>query len=392
MLLAMSTIKHMISPFPKRTRQRLLFWGLLVFVWTIPGLICALQVYTNGVLLGGRPYTTAAILWYALPVWWVWVPLTPLILNLGRRFRIERRRWRRSLLVHGPGSLVVALLHLLFYAYWIDVAAPYESRPRPLLERTALLVSDVWLHVDLLAYWAILGGSFALDYYRKFRERELRASRLEARLAEAHLHALKMQLHPHFLFNTLNAISTLILKRDLDAAVHMLTRLSDFLRTTLDEPGRQVVPLEQELAFTEQYLAIEQCRFQDRLQVVLDVDPDALGAQVPSLILQPLVENAIRHGIAPQEAGGRLVLRVQRRDGRLRLSIQDDGPGLPESGPPRENGIGLANTRARLEQLYGPDHYIALEPGREGGLCVTLDLPFRTEPTTAPSETSDVTP
>jgi signal transduction histidine kinase len=350
-----------------------------------------LQVYTNGVILGGRAYTTDAILWYALPVWWVWVPLTPLILTLGRRFRIERSRWGRSLLVHIPTSLVVALLHLLFYAFWINVAAPYEAPPRPLLERTASLISDVWLHVDLLAYWAILGGSFALDYYRKFRERELRASRLEARLAEAHLHALKMQLHPHFLFNTLNAISTLILKHDHDAAVRMLTRLSDFLRTTLDEPGRQVVPLDQELAFTEQYLAIEQCRFQDRLQVVVDVEPDVLSAQVPSLILQPLVENAIRHGIAPQEAGGRLVVRVQRCDKRLRLSVQDDGPGLPEGGTRREHGIGLANTQARLEQLYGDDHHVTMEPGPEGGLCVTLDVPFRTEPTPASSETANAT-
>lgn len=358
-----------------RPMKRSLSVALLFILWTIPGLLCALQVYTGSVM-NDRTYAWSAILWYALPVWWVWIPITPLILWLGQRFCIERGRRLRGLLVHIPVSFILALLHLAFYAYWINVAAPYNARPAPVLHRTLGLMNNVWLHVDLLAYWAILGGYFALDYYHKFRERELRASRLEARLAESQLQALKMQLHPHFLFNTLNAISTLVLKKDTERAIRMLTRLSDFLRTTLDETNQQEIPLEQELAFTEQYLAIEQCRFQDRLDVVWEIKPYTRMAYVPSLILQPLVENAIRYGIAPQEKGGCLVLRATSVESKLRLQVQDNGPGLAEGDP--GNGIGLSNTRTRLKQLYGEDHHLTLDNLPEGGLCVTIDLPFRT--------------
>lgn len=364
-----------------RPMKRSVFVALLFVLWAIPGLLCALQVYT-GSMMQGRSYAWTAILWYAMPVWWAWVPITPLILWLGQRFRIERGNWRRGVLVHVPVSLLITFLHLTFYAYWINVAAPYNARPAPILERTIDLANNVWLHVDLLAYWLVLGGYFALDYYRKFQERKVRTSQLEAHLAESQLQALRMQLHPHFLFNTLNAISTLVLKKDTDNAVQMLTRLSDFLRTTLDESDEQEIPLEHELAFTEQYLAIEQCRFQDRLEVAWEIDPESRSAYVPSLILQPLVENAIRYGIAPQEETGHLILRTQRHNGQLRIQVQDNGPGLPQ-GKPR-NGIGLSNTRKRLEQLYGSAYQLLLDNRPEGGVGVTIDLPYRTTQSSSP--------
>ena len=376
------------SPMATPVKRKLSFLTLSLVLWTIPGLLCALQVYTSSAMRD-QSFAWSAILWYTLPIWWIWIPVTPFILWLGRRFRIEKGYRMRGLLVHIPISVAIALLHVVFYAYWMAETSPFALPPTPLVERTLSLANSPWLHVDLLVYWAILGGYLALDYYRKFRERELFASRLEAWLAESQLHALRMQLHPHFLFNTLNAISTLMLKKDTDRAVRMLTRLSDFLRTTLEESSQQEIPLEQELAFTEQYLAIEQCRFQDRLTVVWDIDPDARAAYVPSLILQPLVENALRYGIAPQEQGGRLVLRAQHREGRLCLEVMDNGPGLPDGAP--RNGIGLSNTRTRLEQLYGPAHRIGLDNLAEGGVCVSITLPFHTTQTASvlAVETSD---
>lgn len=353
-------------------------WGTLFVLWTIPGLLCALQVYTGGVLVRGQPYTWGAILWYALPVWWLWIPFTLVALVLARRFPLERGRLLRGLLVHVPASLILTVLHLAFYAYWIEVAAPYATRPMSLFGRTLALANNVWLHVDLLAYGAILGGYYALTYYRTAQERLLRASQLETRLAEARLQALRMQLHPHFLFNTLNAISTLILKQDHDTAIEMLTHLSDFLRTTLEEQTHPEVPLERELAFAEQYLAIERCRFGERLHVEVDVEPETLSALVPGLILQPLVENAVRYGIAPQETRGRLVLRAHRHDDRLRLEVKDDGPGF--SARASSSGIGLVNTQARLKQRYGSDHLFAITNGTDGGTRVTIDLPFERAP------------
>ncbi len=188
-----------------------------------------------------------------------------------------------------------------------------------------------------------------------------------------------MQLHPHFLFNTLHAIWTLMHK-DVETADRMLARLSDLLRITLENSGMQEVPLKQELAFLEPYLEIEQTRFGDRLSVQLDVEPDTLDALVPNLLLQPLVENAIRHGIAPRAAGGRIRISAKRENAKLRVQVRDNGAGIPESE--REvlkEGVGLTNTRARLQQLYGAGHRLELHNAVDGGLEVTLELPFRTD-------------
>jgi LytS/YehU family sensor histidine kinase len=218
------------------------------------------------------------------------------------------------------------------------------------------------------------------DFYTRYREEELRGSRMEAQLAQAQLQALRMQLHPHFLFNTLNAVSALM-HRDLDAAERMLARLSDFLRLTLETGGAHEVPLRQELDFLRRYLEIEQTRFADRLDVRVDVEPVTLDARVPNLILQPLVENAIRHGVARSSAAGRIEIAAHRRNGSLLLEVRDDGPGLPEGADrPEREGVGLTNTRARLRQLYGATSHLTLANRREGGLHVTLTLPFRTQP------------
>jgi len=232
-------------------------------------------------------------------------------------------------------------------------------------------------HFNLLIYWVIVSVSHAFDYYRQMQERELRAAELEKRLAQARLQTLQMQLNPHFLFNSLHAISALVHK-DADMADQMITRLSDLLRYALEGTDAQEVPLRQELDFLRRYLEIEQTRFGDRLAVGLEIAPETLDALVPNLLLQPLVENAIRHGIEPRAKPGRIELRAGCENGQLKLEVRDNGVGL---SPDRkvEEGVGLSNTRARLKQLYGERHRFALSETPGGGLSVSLELPFRAQ-------------
>jgi LytS/YehU family sensor histidine kinase len=232
-------------------------------------------------------------------------------------------------------------------------------------------------HFNLLIYWVIVSISHAFDYYRKFQDRELRSLELEKHLTEAKLQALQMQLNPHFLFNTLHGISSLM-HRDVEAADRMLIRLSELLRRTLENTGTQEVPLQDELDFLKRYLEIEQTRFGDRLTVRMDIAPDTLSAQVPNLVLQPLVENAIRHGIEPHAKPGIIELRARRFPGTLELQVSDNGAGLAR-GQAFEEGVGLSNTRARLEQLYGKAHRFDFSNGTNGGLVVSVTIPLRLE-------------
>jgi LytS/YehU family sensor histidine kinase len=226
-------------------------------------------------------------------------------------------------------------------------------------------------------YWAILGLILSTQYYRQFRDRELKATRLEGKLAQAQLQVLKMQLHPHFLFNTLNAISAL-LHKDAESADVMIARLGELLRTTLENVGTQEIPLRQELEFIQPYLEIEKARLGDRLHVEMHIDPEAMDAAVPNLVLQPIVENAIRHGIAPYAEKGRIDIRAHRENGILRMEVEDNGPGLSlEQQVNFRPGVGITNTRARLQQLYGPDHQFEMKNGASRGFTVTLVIPAR---------------
>jgi len=226
----------------------------------------------------------------------------------------------------------------------------------------------------------ILAVCHAMEYYRKFRENEIRASHLEMRLAQSQLQALKMQLHPHFLFNTLHSISALM-NKDMKTADKMISRLGDFLRLTLENSGAQQVTLQQELDFLKCYLEIEQIRFQDRLSVQMNIDPEIVDAKVPNLILQPIVENAIRHGIAPRVEPGIINIDAQRHNGMLEINIKDNGPGLNSNGSNGNfrEGVGLSNTRARLTQLYGELHRFNLKNAEGGGLVVNIQIPIQKE-------------
>jgi LytS/YehU family sensor histidine kinase len=229
---------------------------------------------------------------------------------------------------------------------------------------------------EMMTYWAVVGLSHALDFHRESQERELTSAHLETRLAEANLQALQRQLHPHFLFNTLHTISALM-HRDTEAADAMLERLSDLLRLTLDRVGTQQVRLKDELDFIDKYVEIERARFGDRLRVVVDVDPGILDASVPNLLLQPLVENAVRHGIAPKVGGGTVQIAARREGDRLQLVVRDNGFGLPADTLQAFNrGVGVSNTRSRLEHLFGDRHRFEFQRPQGGGLAVTIEIPF----------------
>ncbi|HSE37611.1 MAG TPA: histidine kinase, partial [Blastocatellia bacterium] len=243
------------------------------------------------------------------------------------------------------------------------------------------LLMNVYFMTDygVMLYWLILLISYSFNYQRRYREGEVRATRLEAQLAQAQLQALKMQLHPHFLFNTLHSISALVHK-NVDAADKMIARLGDFLRLTLENSGAQEVSLQEELEFLKCYLEIERIRFQDRLTVQMDIEPQALGATLPNLILQPIVENAIRHGISTRTCPGRIEIEARRLNGTLQVQVTDNGPGLPSdsnTGSIVKAGVGLANTQARLKQLYGDQHRLDLSNAAGGGLTVILEIPFQ---------------
>jgi sensor histidine kinase YesM len=312
--------------------------------------------------------------------------LAPACLWLAARFQLGRERWLPTLAIHLG-------INLAFHVCLILISLPLSQLiwREPIFSLRFLqnlhqrLIGR--LPVDVIFYWTIVGAGYAFEYYRRFREQQLQAARLELRatqletqLAQAQLQALKMQLHPHFLFNTLHAISALI-DDDVKVARRMIARLSELLRLTLENVGQQEVSLRQELDALERYLEIEQIRFQDRLTVRFAVAPETLDASVPNLVLQPIVENAIRHGIAPRSSAGRIEIRAERRDGRIELQVIDDGPGLQrcdeEGAEEFKEGIGLANTRARLRRLYGDEHQIEIKDADEGGLAVRLSIPFR---------------
>jgi signal transduction histidine kinase len=355
-------------------KQRWLIIGLYGLAWTLMGLISG----SKASLLFARYLTapvshTMLVLWQ-VAIWYVWGLFTPLVLALGERFPLERERLWRNALLHAASSLLFSTAHMAFSAFTGQLVLPVDMGRIPFLtvfRNTAL--QD--LHFELMIYWGVLGSGYAFNYYRRYRERELAAAQLERQLIAAQLQALKMQLHPHFLFNTLNTIATMVRRQENEAAVRILAGLGDLLRYALEQVDKQEVPLKQELEFIEQYLEIEQARFRDRLTVRMEIAPETLAAIVPNLILQPLVENAVRHGIAQRAAAGLIEIKAWRDGDKLWLQVRDDGPGLAaDSSAVSEQGVGLPNTRARLERLYGQAHSFALHNG--AGVTVELALPF----------------
>jgi two-component system, LytTR family, sensor kinase len=343
----------------------------VVVFWTLVGLAFASQFYLSSSLLG-RPVSWVEATAYALADWYVWAVLSVPIVWLARRLPTEAGQHVRTALLHLGAALVCSFLYVVLrslvgvgHGWWVDEAVDFGEVFRPLLLKT--------FPFNLLIYGVILSVAHAIDYYRKYHDRTVQALELEKHLAEARLQSLLRQLKPHFLFNTLNGIASLM-HSDVDAAERMLIRLSELLRLTMNHAGRPLAPLRDEMAFIERYLEIERIRFRDRLSVAVAIEPAALDVEVPSLILQPLVENAIRHGMEPHARPGRLELTSRLVGRRIELTVRDNGTGMPATGFTRE-GIGLNNTRARLAELYGDHHEFSLENHPEGGLIVRMSLP-----------------
>lgn len=346
-------------------------WTLFFAFWTLIGLSFASQLYLSS-SKAGWPVTWGEAVRASLVDWYVFAVLAIPAVNLARWFHFERRNWGRPALAHIAGSAAFSFAYILlrtwvtqFQAMAGGGAVGFAEVFQPLLVKT--------FQYNLWVYWVIVAVTHAFDYYRKFHERELRAAELEKRLVQARLQALQSQLNPHFLFNTLNTISALMHK-DAEAADRMVTKLAALLRQALESTDVHEVPLSRELDFLRRYLEIEQTRFGERLAVETRVAPDTLEARVPNLVLQPLVENAIRHGIEKHARPGRVILRALRRGGELELQVEDNGGGLPPG--PRREGIGISNTRRRLDHLYGTRHKFELQNGPEGGLLARIIIPF----------------
>ncbi|HEX6280337.1 MAG TPA: histidine kinase, partial [Pyrinomonadaceae bacterium] len=327
--------------------------------------------------LSENPISFWRILSWQLVSGYAWFAVSPAIFWLSKRYPFEDGKWKTSVPIHVASSIVVSLTVLAIDTYILPKLGYLARFQLTSFWETYKILFFVNFHFSIAIYWGVVAIHQAILYYRKYRERELKTSQLEARLAQSRLQVLKMQLHPHFLFNTLNAISELV-HRDPDRADRMLTDLSDLLRMSFENLEVQEIPLKQELEFLRKYLEIEETRFHDRLRVRMEIAPDTLDASVPNMILQPLVENAIKHGISPKAEGGHINVGAVRNNGTLELTISDDGIGIGgESIKAIGEGVGLSNTRRRLKHLYGDSHRFELKPEGESGVSVRLDIPYR---------------
>jgi two-component system LytT family sensor kinase len=359
-------------------------------VWTPPwpwvfgaatafGVSSFLQAYRL-TLVNSKPGMTieaGKLLILNLALWYLPALMVPAIVSAARRFPLEAGRRVQAIAVHTAGAVIFSFAHIVGllgvrFLLWDNGGKPPMATWEQYFQRKFFEQMDA----SLMVYAVIVGVSHAVAYYHELQERKLRAAHLETRLIEARLKTLEAELHPHFLFNTLHAISTLV-HRDPESADRMISRLSDLLRITFDRSGEPKVSLKEEMDFLQKYLDIEQTRFQDRLTVHVHVDPEALDGEVPRMILQPLVENAIKHGIAGRSGGDNVQITAGLDGERLWMQVRDNGAGLQvRTLKALRTGVGLSNTRARLDCLYGR-HYRLEFSDKHGGLSVLIEIPFQ---------------
>ncbi len=335
---------------------------LIVAAYSVLGLLFTSQVWVD-YAYAGHPLSWWRAMGVALADWYLWALLTPAVALLAQRFRIDRSRWVGSLAVHVPAGLLFTVAKQFADTLSATAISGVTRGPFSLMK----------VHVNFLTYWAIVGVSYSIEHYRKYRERELRAAHLETALARAQVQSLRMQLNPHFLFNTLNAVAALM-REDVEAADVMIARLGDLLRVTLATAEVHEVTLAREIELVQMYLDIQQARMGDRLTTRISAAPDVLDAAVPTLLLQPLVENAIRHGAAARRGPAAIEVTARRSGDALVIDVADDGPGPPESITP---GHGLQNTRTRLAAGCGPSARLELTRRPAGGALVRVTLPIR---------------
>jgi two-component system, LytTR family, sensor kinase len=350
--------------------QRVLKASLILGAWTLIVLTFSTQAYVFAVARG-RPDSYWHEFILAASEWYIWAALTPLVLFLCRRFRITSQNWVPTVLLHVVAGVVISFIQLALQVRLNFIVNPGYKMG---YWRVLYFFATFKLHMNLLTYWAIVALSHAVYYYEQSRARELAWSRMEADLANAQLQVLNMQLHPHFLFNTLHSISTLI-SEDPSAARQMVLKLSELLRASLSKIEQAQVPLHQELELLECYLSIEQTRFKDRLTIEKQIEPQALDCDVPTMILQPLVENAVRYGIGKHRQSDRISILARRSDGILLLEVRNCIGSVGSGGSAPARGIGLTNTQARLDQLYSNQHRFEIADREGGGVTVKLSLP-----------------
>lgn len=345
----------------------------VVAFWLLLALVTAAARELDPGIPGVPPHVARAALTTTIVEYAIWAALTLPIWSLITRYTIEggRRYGRVTLFLLLGIALAVSVDSLLLQvreSLMVDLRLPRRWPPPTFV--------DLGFLDDLMVYFAVAGTGVARDYLLRYHAHLEETAQLRAQLGEARLDALRAQLNPHFLFNTLNAVSALV-ERDPRRTRRMIARLSDLLRYTLDETTEQMVPLHREIELLGEYLELMQIRFQDKLRVVIDVPDDARHALVPNLLLQPIVENAIKHGVSRITGVGTIAIRARRETGRLILTVEDNGPG-PGGGP---DGLGLRNTNARLRQLYGAPHHVELRPAAPGsgatGTIAEIVLPYR---------------
>jgi signal transduction histidine kinase len=361
------------SIFPGHDPSQPRWWRpyLVVFeVWTVVGLYQGARPFISVLLFHVKPLPPKVFV-TSLADAYLWALFTLAIFWLCRSFSFTARRWPVPLVVHVLGAILLSLLSVASNTGVNALVFPEDPGNFSMYFRGSFYDNVLW-------YATIVGVWHMLDYYTRMRNREVQAARLVGQLAQAQLETLKMQLQPHFLFNTLHSISELV-HEDPAAADHMITRLGDLLRRTVDNAGTHEVTLAQEMDFLTAYLEIQQTRFQDTLLVEIDIPPDTMDALVPNLLLQPLVENAIRHGVEPSGGVGRVHVSARRRGDALELVVRDNGRGLPAVRPAGgREGVGVRNTRQRLQQMYGAGHSFELRNGEQGGAVARVEIPFRT--------------
>jgi hypothetical protein len=342
-------------------------WRFAAVFWALFGAISGIQVWIGMITHG---HSIPRLVGYYIAVWEAWVLATAAIVWLAHRWPIVPLR-RQPLLVHALAACGIGVLHSLYWLALLLLIKPFDWRTATLSQIDIADILQDRVPLECLLYVVVLGSTTTFELYERYRERELQAAQLEASLADSRLHALELQLQPHFLFNTLNAVSSLVRNRRNDEAVAMIAGLSELLRYTLDHSGRPLVSLEEELTVLRRYLEIQRSRFPDRMSFEIDDSPEARRGAVPILLLQPLAENAVRHGIALSAAPGVVKVRAFRSGASLRIEMFNSGT-LDASV---QGGIGLRNTRERLLHLYGTEGRFDLA-NAIGGVLASVSIPW----------------
>jgi two-component sensor histidine kinase len=358
----------------QQSRSNLRPWLWSAIFWLGFGLVDAMQT----VLImhaEGMHHAWLKLFFVTTISWLPWAVATPLVMELGRRFPPSRLRPITGWLAHIAACTAIGLTFSAWHAtlHWFSNPYANPGPPTPFLHIWSYRFYNFILS-SMVLYAAILAITYVLDSRARLAYQQTETARLDEQLLKAQLDALRRQIEPHFLFNTLNSVAALVRENKNDAAVTMLAELSDFLRRVLAESSRHQVPLSEEMDFAQKYLDIQKVRFVDRLQLSVNVPAELLRAQVPTLILQPIVENAIKHGIAKRAQGGQIRIAASRSNGFLTLSVYNDGPSLADASKP---GIGISNMRTRLESLYGQAFCLDMKNQHPGGVEVSVSVPFK---------------